>query len=86
MPRSEVSWWLDWSALPRRLIWARLTVDANGNAVVLDCDGKYHSFSDEDAAQTWLYEDEYSRMEHLIETGDLSAKRIIEDNRGQTTV
>ena len=32
----EISWWLDWSALPERLLWARLRVFADGSADVLD--------------------------------------------------
>lgn len=73
MPRSEVSWWLDWSALPDRLLWARLSVESNGSAVVLDCEGKHHLFSNEGTARSWLNEDEYSRMEHLVESGELPA-------------
>jgi hypothetical protein len=73
MNQTLISWWLDWSALPGRHIWARLSVDAEGGAVVLDCDGKHHFFPNENAARRWLAEDEYSVIECLIETGELSA-------------
>ena len=64
----RTSWWLSWDA-PERLIWARLTVADNGSAEVLDCDGKHHRFSDEQAAKLWLNEDEYSLLAHMIEDG-----------------
>jgi hypothetical protein len=71
MPSSKVSWWLDWSALPERRLWARLDVSETGQAEVLDCDGRRHSFPGEDAAILWLLEDEYSRLETLIEEGEV---------------
>ena len=64
----HTSWWLSWQA-PKRLVWAWLTVADNGSAEVLDCDGKYHRFSDEQAAKFWLNEDEYSLLAHMIEDG-----------------
>ena len=76
MNQPLISWWLDWSALPGRHLWARLSVNADEGAVVLDCDGKHHFFSDEDMARSWLKEDEYSAMECLVETGELSASVI----------
>ena len=63
----ETSWWLDWGALPDRLIWARLQVAEDGSAVVLDMDGVYHRFPDRQAARFWLNEDEYSLLAHLAE-------------------
>jgi hypothetical protein len=63
----QTSWWLDWAA--SGLIWARLTVANDGSAEVLDCDGKYHRFADEQAARLWLNEDEYSLLQHMIEDG-----------------
>ena len=66
------SWWLDWSALPTRLLWARLSAPPAGQAEVLDCDGKRHLFPDEVAATLWLLEDEYSRLDTLVEQGQVS--------------
>lgn len=71
MNQGDVSWWLDWSALPERKIWARLTVVAGGDAEVLDCDGKRHQFPSVVAARLWLNEDEYSQMSDLIADGQL---------------
>jgi hypothetical protein len=67
----ETSWWLDWSALPERLIWARLQLAEDGSAVILDMDGVYHQFPDRQAAQFWLNEDEYSTLTHLVENGEV---------------
>jgi hypothetical protein len=67
----ETSWWLDWSGLPDRLLWARLRVFANGSAEVLDLDGRYHYFGDRQAAVLWLNEDEYTLLEHLVEDGEV---------------
>lgn len=67
----ETSWWLDWSALPHRLIWARLQVAENGSAVVLDMDGVYHRFPDRREAGFWLNEDEYSQLVHLVDDGEV---------------
>jgi hypothetical protein len=67
----ETSWWLDWGALPDRLIWARLQVAEDGSAVVLDMDGAYHRFPDRQAARSWLNEDEYSLLAHLVEDGEV---------------
>ena len=69
--RVEASWWLDWSALPDRLLWARLQVADDGSAVVLDLDGAYHRFPDRQAARFWLNEDEYSLLAHLVEDGEV---------------
>ena len=69
--QGETSWWLDWSALPDRLLWARLDVASDGSAVVLDLDGRYHRFPDEQSAKDWLYEDEYSLLVHLVEEGEV---------------
>jgi hypothetical protein len=70
---SEESWWLDWSALPHRLLWARLRDFADGSAEVLDLDGKYHQFSNSIDGRFWLAEDEYSKVEDLIEEGEVPA-------------
>ena len=67
----ETSWWLDCSALPDRLIWARLRVSSGGSAVVRDIDGKDHYFPDREAAVFWLSEDEYSQLAHLVEDGEV---------------
>lgn len=67
-----ISWWLDWSALPDRLLWARLSVRPDGTAMVLDCDGVHHLFPSKGEAQVWLNEDEYSSLEFLIEEGDVA--------------
>jgi hypothetical protein len=67
----ETSWWLDWSALPERLLWARLQVAEDGSAVVLDLDGVYHWFPSRQEARYWLNEDEYSLLAHLAEDGEV---------------
>jgi len=67
----ETSWWLDWGALPDRLIWARLQVAQDGSAVVLDMDGVYHRFPDRREAGFWLNEDEYSLLAHLVDDGEV---------------
>lgn len=69
----ETSWWLDWSALPERLLWARLQVADNGSAVVFDLDGVYHRFPNRQAATNWLNEDEYSLFAHLVEDGEVES-------------
>jgi hypothetical protein len=51
-PAPEITWWLDWSALPDRLLWARLQVESEGSAVVFDLDGKYHRFDTREDAVT----------------------------------
>jgi hypothetical protein len=70
-PQLRTSWWLDFSALPKRLLWARLGVLSDGTAQLLDCDGVHHKFPSEAAARLWLLEDEYSMLEVLIENGDV---------------
>lgn len=71
MGRESVSWWLDWSALPDRYLWARLTVYDEGSTEVLDCDGRTHKFGDATSARNWLLEDEYSLLEQLKANGDV---------------
>jgi hypothetical protein len=68
-------WWLDWSGLPDRLIWARLQ-RLGDHVAVLDCDGITHRFDSYDEARLWLNEDEYSRMEHLVEDGELPTSTV----------
>lgn len=60
-----VSWWLDYSALPEREIWARLEVDDSDKAIVVDTDGKLHEFQTSSQARNWLLEDEYSMLENI---------------------
>jgi hypothetical protein len=67
----ETTWWLMWSMLPEKLNWARLTIASDGSAEVLDCDGKYHRFATRDDARNWLNEDEFSRLDRLIEDGEV---------------
>lgn len=67
----ETSWWLDWSALPERLIWARLQIAPDASAVIMDADGRYHRFANRETACLWLNEDEYSLLAHLIEDGEI---------------
>jgi hypothetical protein len=69
--QSQITWWLDSGALPDRLVWARLSVSGDGSAEVLDCDGNYHRFENEQAARLWLNEDEYSGLAHMIEDGEV---------------
>lgn len=67
------SWWLDWSALPDRKIWALLIVHSCGSATVKDCDSITHNFSSAQEATNWLHEDEYSLLEDLITSGEISS-------------
>jgi hypothetical protein len=80
---SPTEWWLDWSGLPDRLIWARLQRAAN-HAVHLDCDGITHRFASYDDARLWLNEDEYSRLEHLIEDGEVPASTVPPEAASET--
>jgi hypothetical protein len=70
----ETSWWLDWSGLPERLLWARLTLFGDGSAEVLDLDGNYHRFGDRQEAEFWLQEDEYSQLADLVEAGEVGVE------------
>ena len=65
------SWWLDYSALPERLLWARLEVTKDGLATVLDLDGRLYHFPSGQEAKDWLSEDEYSTLGGLIEDGEV---------------
>jgi hypothetical protein len=65
MCTAAVSWWLDYSALPHRELWARLEVHDSGKATVIDCDGKQYDFTSDGHARDWLLEDEYSMLENL---------------------
>lgn len=67
------SWWLDWSALPDRKVWALLVVHSFGSATVKDCDLVDHDFSSVQEATNWLHEDEYSLLEDLISSGEVSS-------------
>ncbi len=69
----EASWWLDASALPDRLLWARLEVSADGSAVVMDLDGRDHRFPHRSAAELWLAADEYESLASLIADGAVRA-------------
>ena len=68
---AEASWWLDASALPARLLWARLDVFADGSASVLDLDGRYHLFAERASAVLWLAEDEYESLAGLVADGSV---------------
>ena len=67
MCAASVSWWLDYSALPEREIWARLDVEESGKATVHDCDGRKQVFRCSADAVNWLMEDEYSMLENIKE-------------------
>jgi hypothetical protein len=69
-------WWLDASALPQRLLWARLSAYSDGTADVLDLDGRNHEFGSREEAVHWLYEDEYFPMSDLREEGELPAETV----------
>lgn len=71
-PDAQVSWWLDWGALPERRLWARLTVNASGDATVLCCDGATLRFASEEEARNELVEDSYSRLENLLDEFELA--------------
>ena len=72
----ETMWFLDWSTLPERLLWARLQVADDGTVVVLDLDGVHHRFADLLTAKRWLNEDEYGLLSHLVEDGVVDASVI----------
>jgi hypothetical protein len=73
---AESSWWLDASALPGRLLWARLEVFPEGLAVVLDLDGRYHRFPDWASAVLWLAEDEYESLVGLVEDREVGPEVV----------
>jgi hypothetical protein len=62
-------WWADIAEPYVRL--ARLQVKADGRCEVLDIDGETHAFGSYSEAETWLCEDEYSRVSALIAEGEL---------------
>ncbi len=64
--RVAQSWWLMDCSLPD-LNWARLRINANGSAEVLDCDGTVHRFASEDEATSFLSEDEFVPFDDLDE-------------------
>jgi hypothetical protein len=70
-PDSPTEWWLDWSALPERLLWARLLAHLGGRFSVHDCDGKLHWFECRQDAVMWLAEDEYSALIDLVSEGEV---------------
>ena len=70
-----VTWWLDWSALPERLLWARLE-RLPDSAVVKDCDGHLHRFADVSDAKRWLMEDEYTELSVLISDGEVAPSTL----------
>ncbi len=72
----KTSWWLDYSAVPDRLLWARLQVLDSGEAVVLDLDGRVNRFISKQEAVDWLSEDEYTQLSHLIEDGEVPADTL----------
>jgi hypothetical protein len=67
----DEEWYLDTSALRWTFVWARLRTFDDGSAEVLDCDGVVHKFSIVKDASHWLYEDEYSSLDALIEWGEV---------------
>ncbi|WP_293393761.1 hypothetical protein [Nevskia sp.] len=66
----ETTWWLEWGAVPA-LHWARLQICSDGTAVVLDLDGRYHTFKSREEAHLWLAEDEYSLAENVVKEENL---------------
>jgi hypothetical protein len=67
-----LEWWLDTSAMPDRLLWARLLVGIDG-VQVFDLDGRMHLFDRLDDAVAWLRADEYEALEILRAEGDVEA-------------
>jgi hypothetical protein len=67
MCAASVSWWLDYSALPEREIWARLDIEESGKATVHDRDGRKQVFRCSADAVNSLLEDEYSMLENIDE-------------------
>ncbi len=72
----ETYWWLDSSALPDRLLWARLRIFSDGSAEILDLDGRSHRFGDRGRAKLWLLEDAYCLLADLIEGGDVGIDAV----------
>jgi len=64
-------WWLDTSALPDRLLWARLLIGLDG-VQVFDLDGRMHLFEQRDDAIAWLRADEYESLQTLQADGDVA--------------
>jgi hypothetical protein len=69
-PTTSTEWWLDAGGLPNRLVWARLRRHGDGRVSILDCDGNTHLFASYEGAREWLLEDEYERLESLLEQGE----------------
>jgi hypothetical protein len=73
-PRAEAEtgeWWVDENALPD-VLWARLSVGADGTATVLDPDGQTHRFASRTDAANWLSENDFMRASTLEESQLLS--------------
>ena len=68
---AEITWWLDWGSAPEQLLWARLSVFADGSAEIFDLDGRYHQFKGRNDAIDWLLQDEYVRYESLLLDGEI---------------
>lgn len=62
-----VEWWIDSTALPN-VVWARLGVNADGSAEVVDPGGRTHHFHSRTHASNWLSEDEFARASTLDES------------------
>lgn len=58
------SWWLMYCCFPN-LRWARLQVYSDRSAEVLDSDGSKLKFQNEEEAQYFLLEDEYTSLENF---------------------
>lgn len=71
MPQEQLcmEWWAEISGPHVHL--ARLLHGAHGCCEVLDIDGHTHAFGSYEDARSWLLEDEYALVPHLIEEGEL---------------
>lgn len=58
------SWWLMYCCFPN-LRWTRLQVYSDSSAEVLDSDGSKLKFQNEEEAQYFLLEDEYTPFQNL---------------------
>lgn len=58
------SWWLMYCCFPN-LCWTRLQVYSDSSAEVLDSDGSKFKFQNQEEAEYFLLEDEYTRIENL---------------------
>jgi hypothetical protein len=66
----KTEWWYESALfdLDNTLVFARLTVQDEGSANVLTDAGERLEFASEDDARTWLGDEEYYPLDHLVES------------------